>query len=307
MQDLRRLAHVALLLAAVLASRGEPGIRIATWNMRNFPSGSYNLRHPDLEPGRIRQAAAVVQEIQPDVLVLQEIRDDETCQRLAAESGLTNLAVAVCSQFRDEFGVVSFQQLAILTRLPVVSAWAERWKAESNVSPPRGFVSAIVRWNGAKVAVYGVHMKSNLVIAGGEKEAQLNILRREVSARQLLAHLTHGQTNEQLRAMHAVVAGDFNTNRDNPLFVSECTLDVFEVGGFTNCFRGLAPEQRVTYLSDGRYPPATFDYVLFKGMVLGHGPKLVETSISDHAAVWVDCVPAVVEKGQGPQSRGAGD
>jgi endonuclease/exonuclease/phosphatase family metal-dependent hydrolase len=80
-------ASLALLTAFVVGSgfgeSPEPArIRITTWNLEWFPTGSAHDATPEVQAQRIAAAADVLRPINPDIVLLQEVRDYEACARL---------------------------------------------------------------------------------------------------------------------------------------------------------------------------------------------------------------------------------
>ena len=55
----------------------------------------------------------------------------------------------------------------------------------------------------------------------GDVEAQLNIAKRELASEQLISHVVDVQRRLMPSVKAVVIGGDFNTNRDQALFVSE--------------------------------------------------------------------------------------
>jgi endonuclease/exonuclease/phosphatase family metal-dependent hydrolase len=279
-----RLLRIALL-AIPLASWAQ-GLRVATWNLHDFPSGVYNLRKPEAEAKNIAAAAAVLKDLKADVILLQEVRDVEACTNLAAALLPDAYRVLACSAYRDEAGIPTFQQEAILSRLPVVEASWERWRTVGLVDPPRGFAYALLETGTTRVAFYCLHLKSNLAQgANPERQAQLNVLKRELAMEQLLRHLRGIEQAQTNRALAVVVGGDLNTNADNPAFVSERTLGLLVADGFASGFEGLSVSERITCPGKGRYPDATFDYLWAKGVRSGGKPDVIVTDVSDHYPV----------------------
>ena len=97
-----------LILAATLALQialraGSAEITVLSWNMQWFPSGSAKALSVEVEAARIHVAAVVLREANADILVLQEVRDAATAERLAAEIG-GGFRTAVCSAFKDRIG-----------------------------------------------------------------------------------------------------------------------------------------------------------------------------------------------------------
>jgi hypothetical protein len=105
------LALVAFFAAAAV-SYGD-SLRVTTWNMQWFPSGTSRRLAPDDESKRIAEAAAVLKAINPDVALLQEVRDWDTCEKLTQRLQPSKYYVAVCSAFRDSVGgQIGWQQEA---------------------------------------------------------------------------------------------------------------------------------------------------------------------------------------------------
>src|SRR5436309_2831144 len=116
MQDMRRVTpvcFVALCLSISLCVGGT--LRVTTWNMEWFPTGSPRPVASEVEAQRIAQAASHLNVLRPDILLLQEIRDWETCEKLARALEPQKYQVLVCSAFRDAFGITR-QQVAILSK-----------------------------------------------------------------------------------------------------------------------------------------------------------------------------------------------
>jgi hypothetical protein len=80
-------ASLALLTAIVVGSgfgeSPEPTkVRITTWNLEWFPNGSAHDATPEVQGQRIAAAADVLRPINPDIILLQEVRDYDACARL---------------------------------------------------------------------------------------------------------------------------------------------------------------------------------------------------------------------------------
>jgi hypothetical protein len=94
----------SFVVASVLGESPEPArIRITTWNLEWFPNGSAHDATPEVQAQRIAAAADVLRPIDPDIILLQEVRDYEACSRLgeAIASGIYHLAI--CSAFKEPF------------------------------------------------------------------------------------------------------------------------------------------------------------------------------------------------------------
>jgi endonuclease/exonuclease/phosphatase family metal-dependent hydrolase len=286
---------VALLLLVGLLTIGgvfvdqasAAKVRLTTWNLDWFPNGKPKEAPPAEQERRIQGAADVLRNLDPDIILLQEVRDYETCVRLAEAIKPHTYQVAICSAFKEPFQRgLGKQQAAILAKKPAQAAWAERWKSMEGVDPPRGFAFAWFKIQGADVGVYSVHLKSNLVMHGNKAaEIAKDIRKREVAAHQLLNHLRTVIAKAIPNIRSEIVAGDFNTN---PIeFPADDTLKTLEDAGFHNCMENAFATQRVTHPGGHGYPDTTFDYVLAENAAVGP-PNIVRSKISDHYPVTCD-------------------
>jgi len=222
----------------------------------------------------------------PDIILLQEVRDYEACARLGEAVAPGIYHIAICSAFKEPFqSGLGKQQEAILSKYQAQAAWAEPWKSMNGVDPPRGFAFAWFKIGDQDIGVYSVHLKSNL-ITHGDKEAETakNIRKREVAIAQLLMHIRGviGTTIPAIKGL--VIGGDFNTNHDQAMFAEERTLDALANAGYQNGFEGLSLAQRVTHPGTHGFPDATFDFIFAKGLTASQ-PVVTQTNASDHWSV----------------------
>ena len=268
-----RMTHARTFTAAFLALSiagysGAQTVRCTTWNLAWFPNGSAHEASVEQQNQRIKEAADVLRPINPDIILLQEVRDDDTCTRLGEAIAPGIYHVAVCSAFREPFhSGLGRQQVAILSKYQAQAEWAEPWKSMNGVDPPRGFAFAWFKIGDHDIGVYSVHLKSNLIIHGDkEAETAKNIRKREIAIAQLLTHIHDviGTTMPTIKGV--VIGGDFNTNHDQTMFVAERTLDSLADAGYQNGFEGLALPERVTHPGSHGFPDATFDFIFAKGL-----------------------------------------
>jgi endonuclease/exonuclease/phosphatase family metal-dependent hydrolase len=274
----------SLVVASVFSESTEPTrIRITTWNLEWFPSGSAKEASAEQQSQRIKEAADVLRPINPDIILLQEVRDYDACARLGEAIAPGIYHVAICSAFREPFhSGLGRQQVAILSKYQAQAAWSEPWKSMNGVDPPRGFAFAWFKIGNADVGVYSVHLKSNLITRGDrEAETAKNIRKREVAITQLLTHIHDviGTTMPTIKGV--VIGGDFNTNHDQAIFTAERTLDSLADAGYQNGFKGLALSERVTHPGSHGFPDATFDFIFAKGLTMLQ-PTVTQTNASDH-------------------------
>jgi endonuclease/exonuclease/phosphatase family metal-dependent hydrolase len=224
-------------------------------------------------------------DLNSDILLLQEVRDYDACARLAEAIHPHTYQVAICSAFKG-----GKQQVAILAKEPAQAAWAEPWKSMEGVDPPRGFAFAWFKMGNGDIGVYSLHLKSNLIMRGN-KEVQTanNIRKREVATDQLLNHLRDTIATAISSIETVIIGGDFNTNKDQPMFASEKTLSTLTGAGFRSCMDNLPLPKRVTHPGSHGFPDATFDYLF--NVNAASRPALITTSdVSDHYPVTCDFI-----------------
>jgi len=81
-----------------------------------------------------------------------------------------------------------------------------------------------------------------------------------------------------------IIGGDFNTNKDQPMFASEKTLSTLTDAGFRNCMEELPLPKRVTHPGNHGFPDATFDY-LFSVNAASTPALITPSDVSDHYPV----------------------
>jgi endonuclease/exonuclease/phosphatase family metal-dependent hydrolase len=261
------VAAIALLGLLISEYSAAQTVRCTTWNLEWFPNGSAKETSAAKQEQRIKQAADVLRPIDPDIILLQEVRDYDVCARLGEAIAPGVYHVAICSAFKEPFQRgLGKQQVAILSKYQAQAAWAEPWKSMNGVDPPRGFAFAWFKIGNENIGVYSVHLKSNLT-THGDKEAETakNIQKREVAVTQLVAHVHDVIETTMLAIKGIVIGGDFNTNHDQEMFAAEKTLDSLIGAGYQNGFEELPLERRITH-------PATHGaYGISKVLTLLHG------------------------------------
>ena len=292
--------YVLLFVAVAAIFTSHADVSCATWNLKWFPSGKYNVRNtPSAEALSIERAgiaiAYAINEIEGGtlkdrvILFLQEVRDAETCSNLVVACKVPTLSIASVSDFKDSSGISLWQQTAILSTLPVVDSGCEEWNSATGVKLPRGYAYAVLdAGKDGQIMCFSIHLKSNLNYSGDEFGEQENILKREQSSAQMLNKIKTLKSKYP-SATKVIVAGDFNANEDDLAFVSEATLRAFFAAHFSSCFTGLKKSERVTHPGNGQYDDATFDYILFRGFTRRRAVKIFNgANISDHNMVTVN-------------------
>src|SRR5207249_1416074 len=167
-------AVLAFILVGSALGQSPAKIRITTWNLEWFPNGSPHETAPEKQAQRVEAAADVLRKLDPDILLLQEMRDYDACARLGEAIHPGTYQVAICSAFKG-----GKQQEAVVAKIPAQAAWSESWKSMEGIDPPRGFAFAWFKIGNADIGVYSLHLKSNLTTHGDkETETAKNIRKR---------------------------------------------------------------------------------------------------------------------------------
>ncbi len=164
------------------APAGPPhGLSVAYWNIQWFP-GTRPSASKSEEERQVRAVHGDIVKLSADVIGMEEVRDWNSAA--LAVRPLPGFKVDVVSNFPPREGQTESQQVAIASRLQPISAWAEMWRGDGPITPPRGFAFAAYQLAPGKLLlVYGLHLKSNR----GELVEDVAI--REESMRQLVAHM----------------------------------------------------------------------------------------------------------------------
>lgn len=258
-------------------------LRVASWNLHWFPGKSSGGGSPEEERGHINAVIEELKAIDADILLLQEIRDPDALSEVL--EAIPDYSLDVISNFEGNL------EVAVLSRAPVkaTAGFMEEFEKGEVADPPRGFAYATISLNdGSELAVYSVHLKSNY---GGVEETTP---KRMESARQLVEHALSlkKRYEKEGKRFTAVIGGDFNSDPTDEKWQNDETLDILTRSGFQWTGSEVAQEDRISWLSNGRYPDAVFDHIL---VLSGDGLKAsgsithkTSREVSDHRAVIVD-------------------
>ncbi len=265
-------------LAPTTAPKGT--IRIVSWNLQWFP-GHKPEATPEVAAAHMAEVQKAVKELNPDILLLQEVRTWQAAAELCtAVPGLTPRVVTAFNMLVPE---ARPQNQVVASKLEADSAWSAKWVG-GHYGPPRGYAFAALDAGGGRfVLCWSLHLKSNLGVLTE------NIAMRAESARQLIQHM---QEMLAIYGKHGkcaiVVAGDMNTSVDDPKFASDPTMAGLMDSGLWWTHKGVPFANRTTIPGDGSYPDNCFDHILTAG--LGRPVAFVKSypGLSDHNPVIVD-------------------
>ncbi|MBP7829275.1 MAG: endonuclease/exonuclease/phosphatase family protein [Kiritimatiellae bacterium] len=234
--------------------------RVASYNIENFTDG-VNDKEPRIPPHaeiQAKAAAALVAEIDPDILVIQEIENEVSLNLLNAALPRP-YPVAAITRIRSAPDWPEKLNLAVLSRLPVQALREQDFGyLRGRDSPPRGLLSFTLELEpGLGLLVYAVHLKSNY---GGA--STVNYAQRRHALRFLREDAESFIRSRPDRRWEVLVLGDMNTDPDSREFARDPTLD--PLADWVDLWRGQPLAERATiptrYGDPAKeFPPAAFD------------------------------------------------
>jgi hypothetical protein len=275
---------LALLLPTALGQAAP--IRVTTWDLNPSAVGSTNGGSNNSQPSLIHDAAESLKKLHPDVIMLQQVADWDTCHQLIEALLPAIYQVVICSSFSDPRAKLLSRQVAILSKAKAYLAWSEPWQQNSpSPAAPGGFAFAAIRLGNKNIGIFSVQFSDSDATEQGHSLAAAGQQAREESARQLLHQIASLQDWKNNRLQGFIVAGDFNATPDDSRLVHEKTLSLLEQSGFEDAFAGLPLEKRVTLPGNVRRPGATMDYIFTQDVGLVGPAVATQSALCEHAAV----------------------
>ena len=193
-------------------------VRVLTWNVRNLFNAV--IDSPDISPaaeqedmptpaqyeGKLAAVAAVIQNLSPDICMLQEVENQNVLNDLAQKVGTYQFRHV--SQGRDPRGI----DVAIMSRLPIdriVSHVTDQFQSPAtgqSYSFARDVLEAHFTVAGRQLRLFGVHLKAGVDPSDDDK--------RLAEATHLRALLMQHQTSDPASLL--IVLGDFNSVPGSP-------------------------------------------------------------------------------------------
>src|SRR6266404_6659254 len=131
-------------------------LRVTTWHLEEVRGSAVT--------NAIETAATALKEIDPDVILLQQVRDWPMCLQLVQALKPAVYNVLVCSRFSQQISdPARTGQAAILAKRKAYFTWSEAWRSQGETKIPGGFVFAAIEVNGCRVAVVSVELDVQLI------------------------------------------------------------------------------------------------------------------------------------------------
>lgn len=254
-------------------------LRVATYNLEHFTDGRRDgpERTPEVFMAHARDAAAIIAEADPDVLVLQEVENGRALEYLNDQLPRPYDYIYI-SRLRQTSGEIERLNLALLSRLrPRHVRQLGFYNLGGKSRPARGTLAAEFDLGGpVRLLVYDVHLKSNF------GEMPRNQAQRAIALHQIAADaVAETYRNAVLgNATCTLILGDTNVDPDTEAFAADPSLEPI-AGGYLDLWRGRPIAERTTIPTrqpgpDGDpllvFPPAAFDRIFASKNLGGGGP-----------------------------------
>ena len=252
-------------------------LRVATYNLEHFTDGRRDgpERTPEVFMTHARDAAAIIAEADPDVLVLQEIENGRALEYLNAQFERPYDYVYI-SKLRQPSGEKERLNLALLSRLRPRNVRQLGFVQLGGKSrPTRGALAAeFDLGDDSRLLVYDVHLKSNY------GEAPRNQAQRAIALHHIAADVVSEKLQNDPDPTSVLILGDTNVDPDNEAFAADPSLEPL-AGSFVDLWRGRPIEERTTIPTrqagpEGDpllvFPPAAFDRIFASKNLAANGP-----------------------------------
>jgi endonuclease/exonuclease/phosphatase family metal-dependent hydrolase len=267
------IAGLALALCILGPSCLADTIRVTTWNLEPLPAAGTN-------DARIQDAAAALMKLNPDVILLQQVRDWKMCGQLAQALKPVDYSVSVCSSFREaKTGALGQQQVAILARKKAYFSWSEAWRTQSESVLPGGLAFAAIQIGKQRVGFFSVQAGSAAVDARVAEQRAAMLQARAASIGQLLEEVSSVRNWVANQVQVFVVAGTLDAG------AQATPVRLLEQAGFGDVFLEAPVVERITVAGKTGHSDGTADYIFTQPAGCATNPRILSTAVSGHYPV----------------------
>ena len=277
-----------------------------TGNLQSATAGRGTNAAAGMAPIRIRQAAAALKELDPDVILLQQVRDRKTCDRLVQALKPAEYKVLVCSSFGDaQTGSLRKRQVAILSKANAYFAWSEPWRNQGKTAVPGGFAFAALQVGKQRVGFFSVQTANTPAKGAGSGQNSVRLRAQMASVNQLLTQVTAITKWVTNRVQVFVVGGAFDSPMPNGLAEQDSPLRRLESARFGDAFLQAAGVEVVPPPPVAGQPGGMTTYIFTRPAGRALDPRLDSSPPFLHhlMACEVELNPAKVIAAQRPRPQ----
>jgi hypothetical protein len=294
---------LGLALFSLLPSGLAQTLRVTTWSLQPLAVRTNNPA-ANTNGIRIPAAAAALKRLNPDVILLQQVRDWAMCDELAQALKPAKYNVVACSAFRDgRSGELRKQQVAILAKAKAKAyfSWSEPWHNRGVPALPGGFAFAAFQVGKHRVGLFSIQVgAAPMGAAAKQRTAASPQERLAANIEQLLAQVgsVSSWVNNQVQGF--VVGGTFGLPADQEMALHDTPLQLLQGAGFGDAFQDTPAADRATAHGRSGQPPPVADYIFTQPANWTANPRVSRAWVSRRFPVTcdvnLDAPPAVAAK-----------
>jgi hypothetical protein len=278
----RAICLLALALFAMQPSCLAGTLRVTTWNLESPAVAGTN-------EVRLQEAAAALRQLNPDVILLQQVRDWKECGQLAQALKPAQYSVQVCSSFRDErTGALSEQQVAILSKGKAYFSWSEGWRSQGDGALRGGFAFAALQIGQKRFGFFSSQAGEGSADGRNPEQRAAPTKAQAASAAQLLEQVSSVGNWVTNRVEAFVVGATFDTHAAGWRAARDNILRWLEAADFGDAFLATSVVESITVAGLAGQPGATADYILTQPAGCADNPSTLATAVSGHYPVTCD-------------------
>jgi hypothetical protein len=264
----RPARELGLALLILAANCPADTLRVATWNLEPAtPQGMSSQQQ--IRPA---DAAAVLNPLAADVILLQQVPDWETCAELAQALKPGNYSVLVCSAFRDaRTATLSQHQVAILAKQRAYVSWSRPWSTQGEPAIPGGFAFAAIRVRGQRLGFFSVQPED-----------------ASTPLRQLVAQVASVRSWVTNQVQLFVVGGTLDAGRMDQHASPPEAVRLLQEAGFANVFLQRPAMERIASPPTTRQFATVDDCLFTQPPGCATDPRVLSNSIAGHFPVACD-------------------
>jgi len=221
----------------------------------------------------IQTAAQTLQKLQPDVILLQGVKDWKMCSEFAQALKPSEYSVAVCSTFppAQETGPEALQ-VAIIARQRAYFSWSEPWHSPEGIRLLGGYVFAVIQAGERRIGLFSTEIG----------EPQMPAL----TAQQILDQIEVVKHWESNQPQTCLIGCTFSMGLNAATPVQSRLFNFLRTGGVEDAFIGESFARKST--AGPRRDAGTSDFILLEGTGFSSHRALVSGAFSDHHPLLCD-------------------
>jgi len=220
---------LALLIFAADALAAP--LRVTSWNFEAESATPEGLAPASAE-SRLQIAAQALHNLNPDVILLHNVPDWQTCGQLAQALRPADYSVLVCSSFRYGSNAPGHSQTAIISKRKAFMSWAEPWRAPL----PGGYVFAAIQAGKQRIGFFALQISAAPQPDNNPVAIALSFQARAASVHQWTQAVDRCKDWVTNRIEGIVASGALTRS-----LIDRDSLQLLEAAGFSNPFLESLP------------------------------------------------------------------